>query len=149
MRYAFVTGVDLPSVKLVEASDPVSMQANVLTALGEIAAEDVDNQITAIDLAGCGNGTDFVTRIEYTHETNADPILAEPGVEVGIRTAPFASTVSVQAYSATNSVELANARSRTTGNVMPLGAKLIGVEFTGSSHDRVIMALEVFETQPV
>lgn len=136
MRWGYVTTA-LPSVTLVTASDPATLQANFTAAIAAIVALG-GRSITAVDLAGAGDGYSFTIRIEYAPTANVVPVLGAA--------APPPTTLTGSVYMATGPEALAAQRAQAMPAVLtpPLG--IVGVEVAGASQGARVCALELIGT---
>ena len=134
MRWGYVVTA-LPSVTLVNGSDPATLAAGFTAAIAAIVALG-GQSITAVDLAGAGDGYSFTIRIEYAPSANVVPVLSGPAA------APPAS-LSGSVYMATGPEALAAQRAQTMPAVLtpPLG--IVGVEVAGASQGARVCALEL------
>lgn len=132
MRWGYVVTA-LPSVTLVNGSDPATLAAGFIAAIAAIVALG-GQSITAVDLAGAGDGYSFTIRIEYAPTANVVPLFAPPA------TPP--ATLTGLVYMATGPAALTAQRAQfPTVLAPPLG--VVGVEVAGASQGARVCVLEL------
>lgn len=134
MRWGYVITA-LPSVALVSGSDPADLTAKFTAAIAAIVALG-GQSITAVDLAGAGDGYSFTIRIEYAPTANVVPVLS------GLAAVPPTS-LSGSVYMATGQSELAVQRAQTMPAVLTAPLGIVGVEVAGASQGARVCALEL------